>query len=125
MGTDSLCALHVGINVSGDVLDVCTSSGEFWRSENDAMGIASLVQRLRPYSVDCIVLAVSSGDATPLEAALDAARLPVTIATPRQLRDFANPKGYSRGGAPFDSVTLMRIARAISPPHRGPLIHVY
>jgi hypothetical protein len=75
MGSDSLCALHVGINVSGDVLDVCTSSGEFWRGENDAMG--------------------------------------------------ANPKGYSRGGAPFDSVTLMRIARAISPPHRGPLIHVY
>jgi hypothetical protein len=125
MGTDSLCALHVGINVSGDVLDVCTSSGEFWRSENDAMGIASLVQRLRPYSVDCIVLAVTAGDATPLEEALNAARFPVTIATSRQLLDFANPKGYSRGGAPFDSVTLMRIARAISPPHRGPLIHVY
>jgi hypothetical protein len=125
MGQDSLCALHVGINVSGDFLDVCTSSGEFWRCENDYTGIKSLVQRLRPHSVDCIVVASSEGDAAAVEEALNAARLPVTTATARQLRDFANPKGFSREGVAFDSVTLMRIARAISPPHRGPLIHVY
>ena len=90
-----------------------------------ALAVMFLVQRLRPHSVDCIVIATSDGDAAPVEAALNAARMPVTTATPRQLHDFSNPKGYSREGVPFDSVTLMRIARAISPPHRGPLIHVY
>jgi transposase len=125
MGKDSLYALHVGIDVSGDFLDVCTSAGEFWRCGNDPTGIASLVQRLRPHSVDCIFLAATTGDVATVAAALHAAGLPVTTATAAQLRHFAHPRGYLRDGAAFNAATLMRIARAISPPHRGPLIHVY
>lgn len=125
MGKDSLCALHVGVNVSADFLDVCTSAGEFWRCGNDNTGIASLVHRLRPHSVDCIYLAASAGDVATVAAALNAAGFPATTASDAQLRDFANPRDRSREGPSFDAVTLMRIARAISPPHRGPLIHVY
>ncbi len=125
MAKDSLCELHVGITVSEDFLDVCTSAGEFWQCENNPAGFESLVRRLQPHSVDRIVLAAIAGDAVSVVAALNAAHLPVTTATAGQLNDFANPRGYPRVGAPFDAVTLMRIARAISPPHRGPLIHVY
>jgi hypothetical protein len=78
-----------------------------------------LLRRLRDHSVECVVLAASAGDATPVATALTVAQLPATMATAAQLRDF------TRRRAVFDAATLMRIARAISPSPRGPMIQTY
>jgi transposase len=71
-------AIFVGIDESKATLDVALRpSGEHWGSPNDEVGIAELVDRLRPLGPQLIVLEATGGLERLVVAALALATLPV------------------------------------------------
>ncbi len=83
-------AVFVGIDIAKtDCVVACRPDGTSWIASNDAAGITATVDRLRAVAPTLIVLEATGGDETSLVAALAAASLPVVVANPRQVRDFA------------------------------------
>ncbi len=84
----------VGVDVAKDRLDVAVRpSGETWSAPNDEAGITAVVTRLRPLDPALIVCEATGGFERAAIAALAAAGLPVVVANPRQVRDFARATG--------------------------------
>ena len=84
----------VGVDVAKDRLDVAVRpSGETWSTANDEAGVTALVARLRPLGPALIVCEATGGFERAAIAALAAAGLPVVVANPRQVRDFARVTG--------------------------------
>ena len=80
----------VGVDVSKAMLDVAISTGdEVWRLPNSDTGVQELVERLRALGPALVVMESTGGFETASAAALAAAEIPVVIANPRQVRDFA------------------------------------
>ena len=71
----------------------CRPDGTSWTAPNDAAGITAPVDRVRALVPSLIVLEATDGDATPRVAALAVAGLPVVVANPRHVRDFATATG--------------------------------
>jgi transposase len=111
-------ALSIGIDVSKDTLDGCTSAGETWRCANDQEGIASLVQRLRTLPIERIVLEATGGYEAAVVAELAAAGLAIILINPRQVRDYAKASARLAKTDQIDAATLMAFAQAIKPPVR-------
>ena len=61
--------------------------------DQDQAGVEALVLRLQAMSPQCIVMEATGGYEAPIAAALGAAGLPVAVVNPRQVRDFAGPRG--------------------------------
>jgi len=60
---------------------------------NDVAGIQTLVQRVGNHAPTLIVLEATGGYERAAVAALAAAQLPLVVANPRQVRDFARATG--------------------------------
>jgi hypothetical protein len=87
-------AVCVGIDVSKATLDLAVRpSGERWTLAHDEAAIQALVHDLRPRAPSLIVLEATGGFEHAVVAALAAAGLPVVVANPRQVRDFARATG--------------------------------
>ncbi len=83
----------VGVDVAKHRLDVAVQpSGETWSAAHDDAGITAVVARLRPLSPTLIVCEATGGFERAAIAALGAG-LPVVVANPRQVRDFARATG--------------------------------
>ena len=80
--------VHVGIDVSKAELEVAVAD-EGWTVPNDESGIETLVEQLRERPVDLVVLEATGGYEMATAVALAEAGLPVVVANPRQVRDFA------------------------------------
>jgi len=112
-------AIFVGIDVSKAALDVALRpSGEQWSSPNDEVGIAELVDRLRPLGPQLIVLEATGGLERLVVAALALAGLPVAVVNPRQARDFAKATGQLAKTDALDAAVLAHFAAAIHPEPR-------
>jgi transposase len=86
--------LFVGVDVAKERLDVAVRpSGESWSVATDEAGVAALVARLRPLAPTRIVCEATGGVERAAIVALAAAGLPVVVANPRQVRDFARATG--------------------------------
>lgn len=107
--------INIGIDVSKDTLDVCSSSGEAWRCENNPEGIASLVERLKDLPIERIVLEATGGYEAAAVAELAAAGLPVVVVNPRQVRDFAKASARLAKTDGIDAGVLVAFAQAIKP----------
>ena len=84
----------VGVDVAKDRLDVAVRpGGEAWSEANDEAGVRALVARLRPLGPALVVCEATGGFERAAIAALAAAGLPVVVANPRQVRDFARATG--------------------------------
>ena len=83
----------VGIDVSKAQLDIALRPEGRFVVPNDETGRAHVVERLRALPVTLIVLEATGGLERPLIGALVAAGLPVVVANPRQVRDFAKATG--------------------------------
>lgn len=106
----------VGIDVSKEWLDVHWLSGAIAvRFENSAEGQRMLVERLAAASVERIVLEATGGYERLLVAALAAAKLPVVVVNPRQVRDFAKALGQLAKTDRIDAAVLARFAAAVRP----------
>jgi transposase len=112
-------ACFVGIDVAKATLDVAVRpSGERWSAANDDGGIPPLVKRLRPLAPTLIVLEATGGFETAAVGALAAAGLPVVVANPRQVRDFAKATGQLAKTDALDAQVLALFAERVRPEPR-------
>ena len=108
--------VFVGIDVSKAVLDIATHpTAQCWQSPNDEPGIRDLVQRLRQLRPALLVLEATGGYEQPVAAACAAAGLPVVVANPRQVRDFAKATGQLAKTDTIDAAILALFAARVQP----------
>lgn len=111
--------LFVGIDVAKRNFDICVRpSDEVWRETNDEAGIERTAARLQSMEVSLIVMEATGGLEIPLVEALAAAGLPVVVANPRQVRDFARGLGHLAKTDCLDARVLARFAQLVQPPPR-------
>ena len=111
----------IGIDVAKRRLDVAERpSGAAWAVTNDEAGIAELVERVRRGgAIALIVLEATGGYEMPVVAALSAARLPVVVVNPRQVRDFARAVGRLAKTDALDAGVLADFGAAVQPEVRA------
>ncbi len=85
---------------------------------NDEAGIRRLVEERQALRLTLIVLEATGGYETALGAALTTAGLPVVVATPRQVRDFARATGQLAKTDPLDAHLRARFAERVRPEPR-------
>ena len=87
-------AAFVGIDIAkADFVVACRPDGASWTATNDPKGIAATVGRVRALTPTLIALEATGGYETALVAVLATAALPLVVANPRQVRDFAKATG--------------------------------
>jgi len=113
-------AIVVGIDIAkADFVVASRPDGTTtWTAPNEASGIAATVDRLRTLAPTLIVLEATGGYETALVAALAAAGLPVVVANPRQVRDFAKATGQLAKTDRLDAHLLALFAERVHPTPR-------
>ena len=112
-------AIFVGIDIAkADFVVACRPDGRSWTATNDPAGIVATVDRLCALAPSLIVLEATGGYETPLVAALAAAGLPVVVANPRQVRDFAKATGQLAKTDGLDAHLLALFAERVRPTPR-------
>ena len=108
--------MFVGIDVAKAELVVAIHpTQERWTVANDARGVRTLVERLRAVPPTLIVLEATGGYELLAVAALVAAALPVVVANPRQVRDFARGTGPLAKTDRLDADILAAFADRVRP----------
>ena len=108
--------VFAGVDVSKARLDVAvTGSDETWSVSNTSDGIAQIVERLRMIGPALVVMEATGGFEVPAAAALAAAEIPVVIANPRQVRDFARSTGQLAKTDEIDAHILALFAERVRP----------
>lgn len=111
--------VFVGLDVAKITLDVALRpSGEQWSVPNDEAGVAALVDRLRPLHPALLVCEATGGFERAAIARLAAAGLPVVVANPRQIRDFARATGQLAKTDQLDAAILALFAERVRPTPR-------
>src|SRR5215207_9425917 len=107
---------YVGIDVSKAELVVATRpADERWSVANDERGVRTLVERLRREPPALVVLEATGGYELAAAAALAAAGLPVVVANPRQVREFARATGQLAKTDRLDAGVLALFAERVRP----------
>lgn|GEM_PF-2877904 len=89
--------MFAGIDVSKDCLDVhLLPGGESFSVARNDEGLTALCARFETSPPELIVLEATGGFETVVASALAAARLPLAVVNPRQIRDFARATGRVR-----------------------------
>ncbi len=108
--------MFVGIDVAKAELVVAIHpTNERWTVANDERGVRTLVERLRATPPTLIVLEATGGYELLGVAALVAAALPVVVANPRQVRDFARGTGQLAKTDELDADILALFAERVRP----------
>jgi transposase len=108
--------VFVGIDVAKAQLDVAwRPDGAGFSAPHDEPGIARLVERVQSLQPQLIVLEATGGLELPLTGALAAAGLPVVVANPRQVRDFARATGQLAKTDRLDAQILAQFAATVRP----------
>ncbi|MBA3497098.1 MAG: IS110 family transposase [Gemmatimonadales bacterium] len=111
--------IFVGIDVAKATLDVAVRpSGECWQLANEATALLSLIARLQALEPTLVVLEATGGFEHAVVAALAAVALPVVVANPRQVRDFARATGQLAKTDVIDAQTLALFAERVRPAPR-------
>jgi len=106
----------IGIDVAKEQLDIAIGGGgDTWSVANDEAGIQSLLDDLRSRSCGLIVLEATGGFEVPAVSALAAAGLPVVVANPRQVRNFARATGQLAKTDRLDARILALFAERVRP----------
>lgn len=109
----------IGIDVAKATLHyACRPSGNTDSVPNDDQGIHALVERLPPHEPTLIVLEATGGYEAAVVAALATAGLPVVVANPRQVRDFAKATGQRAKTDAIDAQVLALFAERVRPTPR-------
>jgi len=118
-------AIYVGVDVAKARFDVAVVtqgdvavSSSVQQFANDPQGIRRLVKHLAPVQPALIVMEATGGYEFALACALAEADLPVVIANPRQVRDFAKSMGRLAKTDAIDARVLARFAQSVQPPVR-------
>jgi transposase len=110
----------VGIDVSKTMLDLMVRpTGTRQQQANDEDGIAQLIKQLRKIHPALVVCEATGGWERLLVGALAAARLPIVVVNPRQVRDFAKATGRLAKTDRLDAEVIARFAEAVRPEPRA------
>ena len=116
-------AIFVGIAIAkSDFVVACRPDGTSWTATNDPKGIAETVDRLSALAANPIVVEATGGYDPPLVAALAADGLPVVVANPRQVRDFAKATGQFIKPGRLDARLLALFAERMHPTPRPKIL---
>lgn len=111
--------IFVGLDVAKAQVDVAVRpSGEQWRAANDEAGIAQLVACLRSLPPNLVVAEATGSFERAAIAAVAASGLPVVVANPRQVRDFARATGQLAKTDQLDAGILALFAERVRPAPR-------
>ena len=111
--------VYVGMDVSKVWLDMAVHGEEnSWRFENDASGIADLIERLQKMAVALVVLEATGGYEILVVADMVRAGLPVVVTNPRRVRAFARSTGRLAKTDKLDAKLLAHFAFALRPAAR-------
>jgi len=114
----SASSSYVGIDVSNAELEVAIGE-EGWTVSNEASGIEALLERLVTRPVELIVVEATGGHETAAVAAMAEVGLPVVVANPRQVRDFARSMGKLAKTDRIDAQVLALFAERVRPEVRA------
>ncbi len=110
---------YVGIDVAKATLDVAVRpSGETWQVTNDEAGIVELVAQLEALGAGLVVCEATGGFERAVVAALAVAAIPIVVANPRQVRDFARATGQLAKTDAIDAGILALFAERVRPTPR-------
>lgn len=108
--------IYVGIDVAKAKVDVAVRpTGQRWVVSYDEAGVGELVSQMGDLSPTLVLLEATGGLELPLVAALAIAELPVVVANPRQVRDFAKATGALAKTDALDAAVLAHFAEAVRP----------
>lgn len=108
--------LWIGIDVSKAQLDIAIgAAGETWSVTNDEAGIAALLEDLAARNCGLVVLEATGGYEIPAVSALAAAAIPIVVANPRQVRNFARATGQLAKTDRLDARVLASFAERVRP----------
>jgi len=111
---------YIGIDVAKATLDIAAlPSGETWSVTNDETGLQKLLPRLLTLAPTLVVLEATGGFESPTVAALTKAAVPVVVANPRQVRDFAKALGRLATTDALDAAILAEFAQRVRPEPRA------
>ncbi len=106
----------IGIDVAKAQLEFASRpSGKPGTVPNDDAGIRELVRHCQGLAPTLIVLEATGGYEAAIVAALAAAQLPVVVANPRQVRDFAKATGQLAKTDALDAQILALFAERVQP----------
>lgn len=109
----------IGIDVAkAQLAFACLPSGETGQVSNDQAGILELRARCQALGPSLIVCEATGGYEAALVAALATAQLPIVVANPRQVRDFAKATGQLAKTDAIDAQVLARFAERVRPEPR-------
>lgn len=108
--------MYVGIDVSKDHLDVASEDGTFGaRYPNDDDGHADLTRKLLELGPELVVLESTGPYQIEASLVLMAAKLPLAVVNPRQVRDFAKALGILAKTDKLDAGVIARFGATVKP----------
>jgi len=108
--------VFIGIDVSKDKLDVAVRpTGEFMSFSNNEDGISCVVDFVKSFSPNLVVLEATGGLETAAVGVLADKGLPVVVVNPRQVRDFAKATGKLAKTDEIDAHLIARFGEAVRP----------
>ena len=111
--------MFVGVDVAKDRLDIhIRPTGEVFTVPRDSKGLAALTARLCDLAPELVVMEATGGFEVTVAAALGAAKLPLAVVNPRQIRDFARATGKLAKTDTLDAAAIAHFAEAIKPEPR-------
>jgi len=111
--------VFIGIDVSKNSADMLIlPSGESARSGLGSDDIKKIVKKLAKHKPTLIVMEATGGYQRTLAVELCAAKLPVSVVNPRQVRNFAKALGILAKTDAIDARVLALFAEKIQPPIR-------
>jgi transposase len=109
----------IGIDVAKAQLEFASQpGGETGTVPNDEGGIHALVARCQALTPTLVVCEATGGSEAALVAALATTGLPVVVANPRQVRDFAKATGQLAKTDAIDAQILALFAERVRPEPR-------
>lgn len=110
-----MATAFIGVDVSPSHFDVHIRPDVLRkRFDNSSQGIADLIDWIRPHNAQRIVCESTGPYQKPLVAALLGEQLPVVVANPRQVRDFAKGMGQLAKTDSVDAAILAHFAELVS-----------
>ncbi len=108
--------VYIGIDISKDTLDVTVfDSEEYWHLNNNIKELHNLAPQLKDLSPTLIVVEASGGLEQPVVRELCKENLPVAIANPTRVRNFARSTGQLAKTDKLDAKIIAQYAQAVNP----------
>ena len=116
--------ITVGIDVSKKRLDVYVHpAGTLFSLDNDAAGLATLIEQLGPIQPDCVGMEATGGYEKLAAASLAEAGLPVVVINPAQVRHYAKAVGMRAKSDSIDARMIALFVAATEPEPRALVDH--